>query len=110
MSKRFLSTTTRNEIIKFLYKSFIPVRLIFPRNIIENINPLYKNFIFNCQKYDNNLSFNNCNMLTPATYIATVLDKTYKSVQCFDLGKEDNCRSEERRVGKECKSRWEGYH
>src|SRR5258708_28506769 len=31
-------------------------------------------------------------------------------VDALDAGESENCRSEERRVGKECRSRWSPYH
>ena len=33
-----------------------------------------------------------------------------KIVNCYDHYEELACRSEERRVGKECRSRWSPYH
>ena len=36
--------------------------------------------------------------------------KTYSSGQSFDVPGNSSFRSEERRVGKECRSRWSPYH
>ena len=33
-----------------------------------------------------------------------------KRIVVIDTGEEGECRSEERRVGKECRSRWSPYH
>ena len=49
----------------------------------------------------------------------THISKTLLSIVCTlwgmsacsdDYNKYDDCRSEERRVGKECRSRWSPYH
>ena len=44
--------------------------------------------------------------LYTGVYEEEVLDAFFKRI----LRKGDECRSEERRVGKECRSRWSPYH
>jgi hypothetical protein len=80
-----ISSDTYKAVATFLHKSFLPVRITFPRNIV----PKYKNHIFNCQKYGNGLVFNNTNILTPATYMAKVLDNSYRTSYYFDLGNDN---------------------
>ena len=44
-------------------------------------------------------------------YIAIDLKSFYASVECIERGLDPmKTRSEERRVGKECRSRWSPYH
>ena len=42
--------------------------------------------------------------------IAMATDKDIEEVKAIIAGKEPALRSEERRVGKECRSRWSPYH
>ena len=65
-----MQSETHEIIAKFLYESFKPVRLIFPIN--QSID--YKNDIFSCHNYNNNMSFNNRIIMTPAKYMANILD------------------------------------
>ena len=53
------------------------------------------------------------------TYVAIDLKSFYASVECKERNRDplttnlvvaDKSRSEERRVGKECRSRWSPYH
>src|SRR3712207_9106452 len=44
----------------------------------------------------------------PEREIVAVADRTYASLKLLDRCR--NLRSEERRVGKECRSRWSPYH
>ena len=54
-------------------------------------------------------------LLTPLILVASYMDDLRKIGTIFGqvidiLEKPDLCRSEERRVGKECRSRWSPYH
>ena len=42
--------------------------------------------------------------------ITMAAEKTGLSVECFKDAEKTSVRSEERRVGKECRSRWSPYH
>src|SRR6266550_4629682 len=48
--------------------------------------------------------------LTPSIAVAFPRSPTVVASQAWDLQANSNDRSEERRVGKECRSRWSPYH
>ncbi len=68
-----MDSDTPSVISKFLYESFKPIRLIFPKNISIN----YTNAIFSCYCYNNHMGFNNRIIMTPAIYMANILDNYY---------------------------------
>ena len=57
------------------------------------------------------LLFSGCNLITDYK-LDTNPDylKEVSLIQYLEEGKESTLRSEERRVGKECRSRWSPYH
>src|SRR2546426_961130 len=77
------------------------VRMRTSENIVQEIAQLYKTYgVTGFMLYDDELNVN-----PKIVELMNLIAKAQK-----DLGVEFRLRSEERRVGKECRSRWSPYH
>ena len=83
------------KIFKYFFKKEIPV-LMYHR-LINNKEEIGKNTIYlNVDEFEEQLKY--------------LKDNNYITITFKDLYKIPTTRSEERRVGKECRSRWSPYH
>src|SRR3712207_7874938 len=61
-----------------------------------------------CERYR---SAPNKEIVTPHDSLLAIIARTYGKIKCDQhLTQQEIIRSEERRVGKECRSRWSPYH